>query len=206
MILVTGGAGFIGSNFVLDWLAASAEPVVTTNCSNNYGPWQFPEKLIPLCIHRAVAGESLPIYGDGRQIRDWLSVGDHCAAIRRVLEAGRPGEVYCIGGSSEMANLDVVTRLCWILDEEQPRADCKHYAAESRPWQFGTLVASGPKQRQLVGRAGGRAQPPVIFDWKSWLTMQARHTSSKSAGGEHVPPPGGLGLLRFHCRSQRVTA
>ena len=113
-------------------------PVVTTNCSNNYGPWQFPEKLIPLCIHRAVAGEPLPIYGDGRQVRDWLYVGDHCTAIRRVLEAGRPGEVYNVGGSSEMANLDVVTMLCRILDEEQPRADGKPYATQI------TFVADRP--------------------------------------------------------------
>ena len=105
-------------------------PVVTTNCSNNYGPWQFPEKLIPLCIHRAVAGEPLPIYGDGRQVRDWLYVGDHCTAIRRVLEAGRPGEVYNIGGSSELANIDVVTALCRILDEEHPRADGQPYATQ----------------------------------------------------------------------------
>jgi dTDP-glucose 4,6-dehydratase len=105
-------------------------PVVTTNCSNNYGPWQFPEKLIPLCIHRALVGEPLPIYGDGRQVRDWLYVRDHCAAIRRALEAGQPGEVYCIGGSSEMANLDVVTMLCGILDAEHPRADGKSYAEQ----------------------------------------------------------------------------
>lgn len=105
-------------------------PVVTTNCSNNYGPWQFPEKLIPLCIHRAVTGEPLPIYGDGRQVRDWLYVGDHCTAIRRVLEGGRVGEVYCVGGSSEMANIDVVNLLCTILDEEHPRADGKSYATQ----------------------------------------------------------------------------
>jgi dTDP-glucose 4,6-dehydratase len=105
-------------------------PVVTTNCSNNYGPWQFPEKLIPLCIHRAVHGEPLPIYGDGKQVRDWLYVGDHCTAIRRVLEAGRTGEVYCVGGSSEMANIDVVNLLCRILDSEKPRADGKPYATQ----------------------------------------------------------------------------
>ena len=113
-------------------------PVVTTNCSNNYGPWQFPEKLIPLCIHRALAGEPLPIYGDGRQVRDWLYVADHCTAIRRVLEAGRPGAVYCIGGSSELANIDVVTLLCRILDQESPRADGKPYSSQI------TFVADRP--------------------------------------------------------------
>ena len=105
-------------------------PVVTTNCSNNYGPLQFPEKLIPLVIANAVAGKPLPIYGDGRQIRDWLYVGDHCSAIRRALAAGRLGEVYNIGGSSEQANIDVVHTLCRILDNERPRADGKPYAEQ----------------------------------------------------------------------------
>ena len=105
-------------------------PVVTTNCSNNYGPLQFPEKLIPLVIANALAGKPLPIYGDGRQVRDWLYVGDHCSAIRRALAAGRPGEVYNIGGSSEKANIDVVHTLCRILDEERPRADGKPYAEQ----------------------------------------------------------------------------
>jgi dTDP-glucose 4,6-dehydratase len=105
-------------------------PVVTTNCSNNYGPLQFPEKLIPLVIANALAGKPLPIYGDGQQVRDWLYVGDHCAAIRRALAAGRPGEVYNIGGSSEKANLDVVRTLCGILDEERPRADGNTYAGQ----------------------------------------------------------------------------
>jgi dTDP-glucose 4,6-dehydratase len=95
-------------------------PVVTTNCSNNYGPFQFPEKLIPLVIHNALAGQPLPIYGDGRQVRDWLYVGDHCAALRRVLAAGHVGAVYNIGGSSEMANIDVVHMICDILDTLAP--------------------------------------------------------------------------------------
>lgn len=105
-------------------------PVLTTNCSNNYGPYHFPEKLIPLCIHNALAGKSLPIYGDGQQIRDWLYVKDHCSAIRRVLEAGHVGEVYNVGGWNEKANLDVVNTLCHILDEEHPRADGKSYAEQ----------------------------------------------------------------------------
>jgi dTDP-glucose 4,6-dehydratase len=102
-------------------------PVLTTNCSNNYGPYHFPEKLIPLVIHNALAGKPLPIYGDGQQIRDWLYVTDHCSAIRRVLEAGRPGETYNIGGWNEKANIDVVKTLCSILDELQPRKDGKSY-------------------------------------------------------------------------------
>ena len=105
-------------------------PVLTTNCSNNYGPYQFPEKLIPLCIHNALAGKPLPIYGDGQQVRDWLYVTDHCSAIRRVLEAGRVGEVYNIGGSSEKPNLDVVHTLCDALDRARPRTDGKSYASQ----------------------------------------------------------------------------
>jgi len=102
-------------------------PVLTTNCSNNYGPYHFPEKLIPLVIHHALAGKPLPIYGDGRQVRDWLYVGDHCAAIRRVLEAGRAGETYNIGGWNEKPNLEVVHTLCAILDELRPRAGGASY-------------------------------------------------------------------------------
>ena len=102
-------------------------PVLTTNCSNNYGPYLFPEKLIPLIIHNALTGKALPIYGDGQQIRDWLYVKDHCAAIRRVLEAGQLGETYNVGGWNEKANIDVVHTLCDILDEEQPRSDGKSY-------------------------------------------------------------------------------
>lgn len=103
-------------------------PVLTTNCSNNYGPYHFPEKLIPLVIHNALAGKPLPIYGDGQQIRDWLYVTDHCSAIRRVLEAGRLGETYNVGGWNEKANIDVVRTLCAILDELAPRADGQPYA------------------------------------------------------------------------------
>ena len=105
-------------------------PALTTNCSNNYGPFQFPEKLIPLCIDRALGGEELPVYGDGRQVRDWLYVGDHCSAIRRVLDAGLPGEVYNIGGSSERANIEVVKQICSILDTESPRQDGISYSEQ----------------------------------------------------------------------------
>jgi len=102
-------------------------PVLTTNCSNNYGPYQFPEKLIPLMIHNAVAGKPLPVYGDGQNVRDWLYVTDHCAAIRRVLEAGAIGETYNIGGRNEIKNLDVVEVVCAILDDEKPRGDGRRY-------------------------------------------------------------------------------
>ena len=113
-------------------------PTITTNCSNNYGPYQFPEKLIPLCLTRALAGEPLPIYGDGRQVRDWLYVGDHTAALRRVLEAGRPGQTYNIGGWNERTNLEVVHTLCRWLDALAPRADGRSYAEQI------TFVADRP--------------------------------------------------------------
>jgi dTDP-glucose 4,6-dehydratase len=102
-------------------------PVLTTNCSNNYGPLHFPEKLIPLMIVNALAGKPLPVYGDGQQIRDWLYVKDHCSAIRRVLEAGRLGETYNVGGWNEMPNLDIVHTVCALLDELRPRKDGKPY-------------------------------------------------------------------------------
>jgi dTDP-glucose 4,6-dehydratase len=102
-------------------------PVLTINCSNNYGPYQFPEKLIPLIIVNALAGKPLPVYGDGQQIRDWLYVKDHCAAIRRVLEAGTLGETYNIGGRNEKPNIDIVHTVCALLDTLYPRADGKCY-------------------------------------------------------------------------------
>lgn len=105
-------------------------PVLTTNCSNNYGPHHFPEKLIPLMIVNALAGKALPVYGDGQQIRDWLYVKDHCSAIRRVLEAGTVGEVYNVGGWNEKPNLDIVHTVCALLDELSPRADRKPYSEQ----------------------------------------------------------------------------
>ncbi len=102
-------------------------PVLTTNCSNNYGPYHFPEKLIPLIIVNALAGKPLPVYGDGRQVRDWLYVKDHCSAIRRVLAGGRVGETYNVGGWNEKANIEIVDAVCALLDELQPRADGKPY-------------------------------------------------------------------------------
>jgi dTDP-glucose 4,6-dehydratase len=105
-------------------------PVLTTNCSNNYGPYHFPEKLIPLVIHNALQGKPLPIYGDGQQIRDWLYVKDHCTAIRRVLAAGQLGETYNVGGWNEKPNIDVVNTICTILDELKPRADGVSFNAQ----------------------------------------------------------------------------
>ena len=117
-------------HLVRAWHHTYGLPVLTTNCSNNYGPYHFPEKLIPLVILKALAGKPLPIYGDGQQIRDWLYVRDHCSAIRRVLEAGRLGETYNVGGWNEKANLEVVKTICTLLDELQPHADGQSYAEQ----------------------------------------------------------------------------
>ncbi|MBX5222125.1 dTDP-glucose 4,6-dehydratase [Rhizobium sp. NLR8a] len=105
-------------------------PVLTTNCSNNYGPYHFPEKLIPLVIHNALSGKQIPIYGDGMQVRDWLFVKDHCSAIRRVLERGKVGETYNVGGRNELTNLSVVNTLCEILDELTPLPNGASYKAQ----------------------------------------------------------------------------
>jgi dTDP-glucose 4,6-dehydratase len=114
-------------HLVRAWHHTYGLPVLTTNCSNNYGPYHFPEKLIPLMIVNALAGKSLPVYGDGQQIRDWLYVKDHCSAIRRVLEKGKVGEAYNIGGWNEKPNIDIVNTVCALLDELSARADGKTY-------------------------------------------------------------------------------
>ena len=117
-------------HLVRAWHHTYGLPVLTTNCSNNYGPFHFPEKLIPLMIVNALAGKPLPVYGDGMQIRDWLYVKDHCSAIRRVLEAGRLGETYNVGGWNEKPNIEIVKTVCALLDEMRPRADGKPYAEQ----------------------------------------------------------------------------
>jgi len=114
-------------HLVRAWHHTYGLPVLTTNCSNNYGPFHFPEKLIPLMIVNALAGKPLPVYGDGMQVRDWLYVKDHCSAIRRVLQAGAVGETYNVGGWNEMPNIDIVNHVCGLLDEMKPRADGGSY-------------------------------------------------------------------------------
>ena len=125
-------------HLVRAWFHTYGFPVVTTNCSNNYGPYHFPEKLIPLVLLNALNGKPLPVYGDGQQIRDWLYVGDHCSAICEVLAKGKLGETYNIGGWNEKANIDVVKTICHILDELKPRSDGKSYAEQI------TFVADRP--------------------------------------------------------------
>ena len=117
-------------HLVRAWHHTYGLPVVTTNCSNNYGPLHFPEKLIPLMIVNALAGKPLPVYGDGMQVRDWLYVKDHCSAIRRVLEGGRLGETYNVGGWNEKPNIEIVKTVCALLDELRPRADGASYATQ----------------------------------------------------------------------------
>ncbi len=138
-------------------------PTLTTNCSNNYGPYQFPEKLIPLMIANALAGKPLPVYGDGMNVRDWLYVGDHCAALRRVLEAGRPGETYNIGGDNEMPNIEVVRIVCRLLDALRP-------APEGARERLITFVTDRPGHdrryaidaRKIAGELGWR--PSETFE------------------------------------------
>ena len=117
-------------HLVRAWHHTYGLPVLTTNCSNNYGPYHFPEKLIPLMIVNALAGKPLPVYGDGMQIRDWLYVKDHCSAIRRVLEAGQLGETYNVGGWNEKPNIEIVNTVCQLLDELRPKADGTSYATQ----------------------------------------------------------------------------
>ncbi len=139
-------------------------PTLTTNCSNNYGPYQFPEKLIPLVIAKALAGEPLPVYGDGLNIRDWLYVGDHCAAIRRVLEAGRVGETYNVGGNSERNNITVVKTICAMLDARHPLADGRQRESlitfvKDRPGHDRRYAIDATKLRHELGW-----QPTQTFD------------------------------------------
>jgi len=117
-------------HLVRAWHHTYGLPVLTTNCSNNYGPYHFPEKLIPLMIVNALAGKPLPVYGDGQQVRDWLYVKDHCSAIRRVLQTGRLGETYNVGGWNEKPNLEIVHTVCTLLDELRPRADGASHRAQ----------------------------------------------------------------------------
>lgn len=148
-------------------------PVLTTNCSNNYGPYQFPEKLIPLVIAKAVAGDPLPIYGDGKNVRDWLYVGDHCAAIRRVLEAGRVGETYNVGGNAEKQNIDVVNTICRLLDERKPRADGGKYASQityvkDRPGHDRRYAIDASKLKRELGWEPAHTFEQGIADTVDW--------------------------------------
>jgi len=140
-------------------------PVLTTNCSNNYGPYHFPEKLIPLVIAKALAGEPLPVYGDGKQVRDWLFVTDHCAAIRTVLEKGRVGETYNVGGDSERQNIEVVETICRLLDARRPRED-----GQSRSSQI-TYVSDRPGHDRRYAIDASKLQDEL--GWKPEHTFES---------------------------------
>ena len=151
-------------HLVRAWHHTYGLPTLTTNCSNNYGPYQFPEKLIPLMILNALEGKTLPIYGDGGNVRDWLYVTDHCRAIWRVLEAGVPGEVYNVGGNSERTNLEVVDALCAILDEQLPSSVFRPHSqlqafVPDRPGHDRRYAIDATKIRQNLGW-----QPRESFD------------------------------------------
>ena len=159
-------------HLVRAWFHTYGFPIITTNCSNNYGPYHFPEKLIPLVILNAINGKSLPIYGDGQQIRDWLYVGDHCSAIREVLAKGKLGETYNIGGWNEKANIEVVKTICSILDGLKPRADGKSYAEQitfvkDRPGHDRRYAIDASKLKRELGWS-----PSETFDTGIKKTVQ----------------------------------
>jgi dTDP-glucose 4,6-dehydratase len=159
-------------HLVRAWFHTYGFPVITTNCSNNYGPYHFPEKLIPLVILNALSSKPLPIYGDGQQVRDWLYVVDHCTAIREVLAKGKLGETYNIGGWNEKANIDVVKTICKILDEIKPRADGKSYAEQitfvaDRPGHDRRYAIDASKLKRDIGW-----RPSETFDTGLKKTVQ----------------------------------
>jgi dTDP-glucose 4,6-dehydratase len=139
-------------------------PTLTTNCSNNYGPYQYPEKLIPLTITKALGGQPIPIYGDGQQIRDWLYVGDHCSAVRRVLEAGVPGEVYNIGGLNERTNIQIIDKICDLLSSKIKNL------SETNLRQLKTFVADRPGHDRRYAINAEKIQTEL--DWKPSETFE----------------------------------
>ncbi|MCU7918335.1 MAG: dTDP-glucose 4,6-dehydratase [Candidatus Thiodiazotropha sp. (ex Epidulcina cf. delphinae)] len=157
-------------HLVRAWHHTYGLPVLTTNCSNNYGPYQFPEKLIPLFIQKALAGEALPIYGNGSNVRDWLYVEDHCSAIWRVLEAGRPGEVYNIGGNNEMSNLEVVEALCVLLDELAPDSPYRPHS------QLKAFVKDRPGHDQRYAIDAGKLERELGWTPKETFNTGLRKT------------------------------
>jgi len=163
-------------------------PVLTTNCSNNYGPFHFPEKLIPLMIVNAQAGKPLPVYGDGQQIRDWLYVKDHCSAIRRVLEAGQLGETYNVGGWNEKPNLDIVHTVCALLDELKPRADGKPYQEQityvtDRPGHDRRYAIDARKIEQQLGWKPAETFETGIRKTVQWYLDHPQWVADVLSGG-----------------------
>ena len=162
-------------------------PVLITNCSNNYGPLHFPEKLIPLVIHNALSGKDLPIYGDGKQVRDWLYVADHCSAVGRVLEAGAPGETYNVGGNNEKQNIEVVRAICAILARERPRRDGRSYAAQiafvkDRPGHDRRYAIDAGKIRRELGWSPTETFESGILKTVRWYLDNPAWVESVTSG------------------------
>jgi dTDP-glucose 4,6-dehydratase len=161
-------------------------PVLTGNCSNNYGPYQFPEKLIPLMIRNALAGEPLPVYGDGLQVRDWLYVGDHCEALRRILERGRAGHTYNIGGASERRNIDVVRTLCATLDRERPKSsgsyDRQIAFVKDRPGHDRRYAIDGSKLRTELGWAPAQTFESGLASTVRWYLDHSEWVEEVTSG------------------------
>ena len=175
-------------HLVRAWHHTYGLPVLTTNCSNNYGPYHFPEKLIPLVIVNALAGKPLPVYGDGLQLRDWLYVKDHCSAIRRVLEAGKPGDTYNVGGWNEKANLDIVRTICGLLDTLQPRADGKPYADQitfvtDRPGHDRRYAIDARKIERDLGWKPAESFDTGIAKTVSWYLSNQDWVANVQSGG-----------------------
>ena len=174
-------------HLVRAWHHTYGLPVLTTNCSNNYGPYHFPEKLIPLSITNALAGKPLPIYGDGLQVRDWLYVGDHCSGIRRVLEAGTTGETYNIGGWNEQTNISIVQRICALLDERRPRADGASYATQithvkDRPGHDRRYAIDARKIEQQLGWRPAETFETGIRKTVDWYLENAEWVTQVQSG------------------------
>ncbi|OWV89205.1 dTDP-glucose 4,6-dehydratase [Rhizobium sp. R635] len=162
-------------------------PALITNCSNNYGPRHFPEKLIPLIIHRALKGEQLPVYGDGKQIRDWLYVDDHCEAIRNVLEHGTPGQTYNIGGNNEITNLDVVNKICALLDDLSPREDRQSYVSQvsfvtDRPGHDRRYAINATKIRHELGWSPKETFESGLRKTVLWYLANSQWTENVTSG------------------------
>ncbi|MDE2131161.1 MAG: dTDP-glucose 4,6-dehydratase [Betaproteobacteria bacterium] len=173
-------------HLVRAWHHTYGLPVLTTNCSNNYGPYQFPEKLIPLMIHNALKGKALPVYGDGQNVRDWLYVTDHCSAIRRVLEAGRPGETYNIGGNSERTNLQVVHALCDVLDRQSPAKNGSYREliqfVKDRPGHDRRYAIDARKIRQELGWTPSESFESGLQKTVAWYLAHADWTEHVVSG------------------------
>ena len=178
------------------WHHTYGLPVLTTNCSNNYRPYHFPEKLIPLMIVNALAGKPLPVYGDGQNVRDWLYVGDHCSALRTVLAKGRPGETYNVGGNAEMKNIDVVRTLCTVLSQLRPGRDYEAQIAfvRDRPGHDRRYAIDATKIRRELGWTPSETFASALaktvcwyLDHHGWLASVTSGDSQRWVSAHYAP-------------------